>query len=124
MQPVTVDSVVAAWLCRLSSAETPRPSVVAFNIGLFETEDGFSAYLAGAKRYDPNDGSWASDEAFTPRERYVALPLRRDEVEWQRILELVAEAARGFLGPAMARTASSQRRRQSRWALTTGISYA
>ncbi len=98
MQPATLDGVVTAWLRRMSSAEAPPASVVAFNVGLFETEDGFSAYLAGAERYDPDDGNWACDEAFTPRERHVALPLRRGDVEWRRVLDLVAGAVRGFLG--------------------------
>jgi hypothetical protein len=60
------------------SAEAPPSSVVAFNIGLVETFAGYSAYLAGADRYDPDDDDWACDEAFTPRERYVRLPVRLD----------------------------------------------
>ena len=92
----TLDEEVVAWLRRVSAAETPPASVVAFNIGLFEAENGFSAYLVGAERYDANDGDWACDEAFTARERYLALPLGRD-VKWQRVLELIADAARRFL---------------------------
>jgi hypothetical protein len=92
----TLDKEMVAWLRRVCAAETPPASVIAFNIGLFETEDGFSAYLVGAERYDANDGDWACNEAFTARERYLALPLGHD-AKWQRVLELVVDAVRRFL---------------------------
>jgi hypothetical protein len=66
---------VTAWLRRVTVAESPPPTVLAYNIGLFETEDGYSAYLVGAEQFDPTRGDWACDEAFTPNERYLALPL-------------------------------------------------
>jgi hypothetical protein len=97
MQPGPFDDVIVPWLGRLTSAETPPRSIVAFNVGLFETEEGFTAYLAGADRYDPNDADWACDETFTPRERYVVLPVRRGEGAWQQVQDLVADAIRRFL---------------------------
>lgn len=59
------------WLCRVVASEAPPSSIVAFNIGLFETPDGYSAYLAGCESYDPANDDWATMEAFTPKERYL-----------------------------------------------------
>jgi hypothetical protein len=98
MKPsVSFDQTVGAWLRRVSATETPPPSIIAFNVGLLQTEDGFSAYLIGAERYDAEDPDWACDESFTPRERYVALPIRRSETKWEQVLEQTAQAVRGFL---------------------------
>lgn len=89
---------VQGWLRRVAAAEHPPESVAAYNIGLFETGHGeYSAYLVGGKRYDPSDSSWACEEAFTPKERYLALPVGRSEDEWQLVLERVVEAVRAFL---------------------------
>ena len=40
-----------AWLCRVCAAEAPVASVVAFNIGLLETLEGYCAYLTGAENF-------------------------------------------------------------------------
>jgi hypothetical protein len=97
MAGAALEDVVVAWLRRVTAVEAPPRSVIAFNIGLLETEDGFSAYLAGAKRFDPDDDDWACDEDFAPEERYVPLPVRRREAGWERVREMVVEAVRGYL---------------------------
>ncbi len=58
------------WLGRICRTEKPSPAVAAYNIGLFETGDGYSAYLVGANNYSEDDSDWACDVSFTPRERY------------------------------------------------------
>ena len=88
---------LTAWLRRVTLEENPPPNIVAYNIGLLETEDGYSAYLVGAERFDSTIGDWACNEAFTPKERYVPLPIRRDEMKWPEVLERVVEAARAYL---------------------------
>jgi hypothetical protein len=88
---------LVAWLRRVSATETPPSSVIAFNIGLFETDGGFMAYLVGAEHFDPENADWASDESFTPRDRYVLLPAQRGELTWQTVLVLAGDAARGFI---------------------------
>jgi hypothetical protein len=93
----SLDEIVGDWLRRVSATETPPASIVALNVGLFETEDGFSAYLTGAEQYDADDPDWACDESFTPRERHIALPVRRGETKWEQVLEQTARAVRGFL---------------------------
>jgi hypothetical protein len=97
MQSTELADVLVVWLRRLSSTETPPSSVVAFNVGLFQTEKGFTAYLAGAPRYDAEDADWVFNETFAPRERCVSLPVRRDQATSQRVQELASDAVRRFL---------------------------
>ena len=90
---------LAGWLKRVVAAETPGASVVAFNVGLFETENGFSGYLVGAERYDANDSDWACDGAFTPSERYCTIPA--DDFDgWEGVHAAVVETIRKFLSAA------------------------
>ena len=98
-----LDEAVRAWLARIAASESPPPSVVAFNIGLFETADGYEAYLAAADRYDAASGDWACgdwacEESFRPRERYASLAIAKSEMSWEDFLAAVAESARRFLG--------------------------
>ena len=88
--------VISAWLSRICSTETPPPSVVAYNVGLFETTEGFSAYLMGAESYDKKNPDWACDEVFTPRERYCPLPAKEFR-GWEQVHEAVVAAVRAFL---------------------------
>lgn len=97
MNASTLAAGVAGWLHRIAVSERPPASIVAYNIGLFETEDGYSAYLAGAERFDPVSGDWACTEAFTPKERYLTLPVLRTNTKWQDVLKQVVDAAHSFL---------------------------
>ncbi|MCJ8314226.1 MAG: hypothetical protein HRU38_18915 [Saccharospirillaceae bacterium] len=46
---------IEAWLNNINE----RPDVVAINIGLIESTNGFQAYMIGSKVYDINDDEWA-----------------------------------------------------------------
>ena len=92
-----IDDDMLAWLRRVCADEKPPRSVVAYNIGILETEQGYAAYLSGAASYDPDDDDWACDETFTPTERYLALRLRPVDASWEVALELVAATVRGYL---------------------------
>ncbi len=84
------------WLLRLSKAEKPGLNVIAFNIGLFETEDGYSAYLIGSDRFDENDFDWACDEVFSPKERYFPIALN-EPLGWEQLHRKVVESTKTFL---------------------------
>lgn len=96
MATTTLTQRVCAWLERVSAASTPPASVVAYNVGLFETKKGYSAYLIGAERYDEQNGDWACRESFTPAERYLPLP-RKGFVNWQEVRAAMVAAIREFL---------------------------
>jgi hypothetical protein len=92
-----LSETVEAWLRRVAKAEKPPKEIIAYSIGLFETPDGYSAYLVGTTYYDDED-DWACDEAFTPTERY--LPIARSlcgRKRWQGVLKEAAAAVRRFL---------------------------
>jgi hypothetical protein len=96
-----LESEFAEWLGRVCQVETPPTSVVAYNIGLFLTETGYSAYLVGASRFDEDDGDWACEEAFTPAERYFPIPSEGFQT-WEDVLSAVVAATRSFLNSPLA----------------------
>lgn len=86
----------SAWLDRVCADEVPPQSIAAFYIGLFETPQGYSAYLIGTGEFDDNDSDWACDESFTPKERYF--PFSGDEFNnWEGVLAATISAAKDFL---------------------------
>ena len=85
-----------SWLGRIAANEMPPGSVIAYNIGLLQTEDGYSAYLIGANEFDPDDADWACNETFTPNERYFPLPCTAS-LDWKAVHTTVANAVRVFL---------------------------
>ena len=90
---------LTAWLKRVASAEKPPKSVIAFNIGLIETENGFSAYLIGAKEFDEDDPDWACGEAFTFTERYC--PIAKSGFKnWEDVQRAAVATAKAFLKSA------------------------
>lgn len=88
---------LASWLGRVSAKETPPNSVVAYNIGLFETTDGFSAYLIGADAFDQDNADWACEVSFTPEERYFPIPKSAAACDWKEVHDAVADAVRMYL---------------------------
>jgi len=87
-----------AWLERVCKKEKPPSSVIAYNIGLFESTDGYSAYLIGADDFSEDESDWACDETFTPKERYFSLPSKEFKgTEWQTVVKTVSRAAKTFL---------------------------
>ena len=86
-----------AWLSRISASESPDPQVIAFNIGIFESESGFQAYLCGSTHYSEDDSDWACEEAFTPSERYFPIPAEFASGKgWLEIQSAVVSAANSF----------------------------
>ena len=84
------------WLTRISNEEQPPDSVMAYNVGLFETPSGYSAYLVGVATFDEQNGDWACEEVFTPSERYFSISLVEPQ-SWDVILADVVEATRKFV---------------------------
>ena len=66
-------SMLGKWLEEVVRDEKPAATVIAFKIGLFESPEGYCAYLSGAQRYSEEDPEWARDETFTPAHRYCVL---------------------------------------------------
>ena len=77
------------WLASSLVSFPPPDNIIAFNIGLFEVEDGFCAYLVGSPDFDDADDDWATSPSYKP-EFYFSLPRATYEFEdWQACLESV-----------------------------------
>ncbi|MGE5048813.1 MAG: hypothetical protein ACM3PC_09610 [Deltaproteobacteria bacterium] len=90
-------SEIGTWLEEVARDEKPPANIVAYNIGLFESPEGYCAYLSGATRYSEEDPEWARDDTYTPVHRYCVLGDLggRDSGEVRRS---VVESVRSFLG--------------------------
>lgn len=68
------DERIACWLSRLLTDAPPGSDIVAYNVGLFETEEGYCAYLSGSTKFDSTSDSWALEEAYRPSHREFPFP--------------------------------------------------
>jgi hypothetical protein len=99
MAQATTGEVIATWLGRICASEQPPKSISAYNIGLFETKKGYTAYLIGAKKFDEANSDWACRSSFRPSERYLPLPAGING--WEEVHAAVVEAVRNFLASAL-----------------------
>jgi hypothetical protein len=99
MPSANLEKEIAEWLCRLLSDQPPAKNIVAFNVGLFEIEGGYCAYLSGATEYDAASDDWACEEAYKPAER--EFPLGKDLFpfpKWDEALVQFQGALKAALG--------------------------
>lgn len=84
---------LARWLTGILSSSPPSTEIIAFNIGLFEVEDGFCAYLAGSHTFDEHSNDWAIDPVYKPEAGYFQLPTSVCKFnDWQDCLVNVMSA--------------------------------
>ncbi len=67
-----------------------RPSLKAINIGLFQSQGNYTAYLVGSNKYEPDNDDWACNEDFAPSNKYLMLNL--EAMEWQTVQQHVIDA--------------------------------
>lgn len=85
------------WLFELCDSEKPDKSVIAYNFGLFETEQGYTIYLTGSKEYDKDDPDWATNNDFEPAQKYYPLPTSEyKNVEWDKVLDKIKKQLQDF----------------------------
>lgn len=85
----TIQEKVESWLENINSSEKPNPEIIAFNFGLFESENGFIMYLIGSKEYNGNDDDWTSEIDFEPKSKYFEFPIIvTGNKYWDIILEI------------------------------------
>ncbi|MGB0495921.1 MAG: hypothetical protein ACPGJI_06165 [Kangiellaceae bacterium] len=73
-------SEIETWIKQIEE----RPDVMAINIGLFQSEKGFQAYLIGSNEYDSKGDDWACNEDFIPRTKYIDLSCSQS-VNWENL---------------------------------------
>ncbi|MCD8386222.1 MAG: hypothetical protein LUD17_04940 [Bacteroidales bacterium] len=100
LKQAEMKSLVKEWLERVEEATQKEEveGISAYNVGLFESEDGYCAYLMGAKEYDPDDSDWACEEDYTPEERYLPISAALTEgVEWEAFLNQMVEVLKDIM---------------------------
>ena len=82
-----MEEEIRHWIQQIND-ETILPSdIVAFNFGLFESEEGYCIYLTGSKFYDESDDDWACDIDFEPNRKYLMLASGSIlNMNWKQIL--------------------------------------
>ena len=69
---IILEEKIEYWLDQMNVETSYLPAdIVAFNFGLFETENGYGIYLIGSKSYDEQDDDWACDIDFEPKNKYL-----------------------------------------------------
>ena len=85
---------LSSWLNQVS-ADKPPDSVIAFNVGMFRTSDGFGVYLGGFDAYDENDSDWACEPVFVPSSKYFFI--RDNNIGWEEAQSEVISSVQNFL---------------------------
>jgi hypothetical protein len=63
-------------------------NIIAFNFGLFETEDGYTIYVIGSGTFDEEDPDWATEVDFEPKDKYLQIDSSETKgLEWNQVLE-------------------------------------
>lgn len=93
-----MEEEIRHWIQQIND-ETILPSdIVAFNFGLFESEEGYCIYLTGSKFYDESDDDWACDIDFEPNRKYLMLASGSiQNMNWKQILYKVKNIIFNFI---------------------------
>jgi hypothetical protein len=59
-----MEEIIKNWLRQLATNTAFPDGIIAFNFGIFETEEGYAMYLAGANMYDAEDDDWACNPIY------------------------------------------------------------
>jgi len=87
------------WLTAIDSKETVPSEITAFNIGIFEQDEGYSIYLTGSEEYDADGDDWACDVDFEPANKYLELSGPGIKaMEWQEFQDMIVKIVSDYLG--------------------------
>ena len=82
---------VINWLRTIEKHDgIPPEDVIAFNFGLFESDQGYMMYLVGGFEYSEEDDDWACIELPKREYRYLRFPEQVQSESWEEILDLSA----------------------------------
>lgn len=79
---------IVNWLNEIEKQDGIPPSeVVVFNLGLYESDEGFVMYLVGGFEYNEANDDWATLEMPKQDYRYLLLPQLVQNKPWMLVLE-------------------------------------
>lgn len=93
-----VDQRFHEWVDNINKTERIDKSIIAFNFGLFESEEGFTMYLTGSKVFDKDDDDWATNRNFEPKQKYFSFgnEFLKDK-DWQDILKYAESLVQSYV---------------------------
>lgn len=95
---MTVKDVIEEWLKKIAATESLPQDIVAVNIGMFESDNGYGVYMCGFKEYDGEDVDWTCKPEYEPREKYLMLAGRGFEsMVWETLLHQMILALKEIL---------------------------
>ena len=92
----SITEAIESWLQLI---DQPAPDdIIALNIGIFETEDGYCVRLNGSRTYDAADDDWACNNDFIPEEEYFTFPSPNlSDDDWKKVQQLVKEVVEEYI---------------------------
>lgn len=79
---------IVNWLNEVEKRDgVPPKEVVVFNLGMYESDEGFVMYLVGGFEYNEANDDWATLEMPKQDYRYLLLPQLVQNKPWQLVLE-------------------------------------
>jgi len=86
------------WLQSICITEKPHKSIIAYNVGIFESVDGYMVYLIGSKEFDEEDSDWATNEDFIPKNKYYRLPKQEfKDMKWDEVQTKIEQMLKDFI---------------------------
>lgn len=91
------------WLVEINK-EQISDSIIAFNFGIFEGENGYVVYLSGSSNYDPENDDWACNDDYIPNKKYLFLPPELSNKKWDEVEEQISRWLKEYLISPPAKT--------------------
>jgi predicted transcriptional regulator YdeE len=92
-----IKKLIHSWITRIDEIEKIPDSIIAFNFGIVETEDGYHVYLIGVSDYDVEDDDWACEEDFIPEEKYLDLGAVSSNWDWEEVQSIVKDSVEQYI---------------------------
>lgn len=84
-----MEKAIINWLQNIEVKEgIPSSTTIAFNIGVFESEEGFTMYLVSSNVYSNIDDDWACIDPPIESYKYLVLPDNFQNKHWSEVLEI------------------------------------
>lgn len=84
-------AIIKDWVIQTVKSNSIPDEIIAFNFGMYETEDGYCIYLIGSKHYDKDDDDWACDEDFVPTNNFLIIPFNDKKDDWDVFLNKIVD---------------------------------
>lgn len=90
-----MEEKIRNWLTRLNEHNTIPKEIIALNIGIYETANGYCLYMTGSNYFDENDDDWACDAIYKPSDDCLCIP--DVNMEWCSFFDKVKEVLANYL---------------------------